>query len=321
MSKAKKASVYQAHDKFFKLTFADKGVKESFLQTYLPEKLSKEIDLSTVEEINPSFISESFQLKESDLLIKVQAIGKPIYVLFLMEHKSYKDRKTPFQILRYFVDIWESQLAKKEKLTPILPIVIYEGKSKWNYPQMREYFKDLPDEWKAYLPLYETLFFDFSLENKVQKLPESIELKSYLQVIQSVYLEDRGTFLEQLIEILYLINQAAGEDSAAFISIFRRILIYTENTRNDLKEEKEDLFDLLKGVDSMSKTSIERWEERIRAEAIDTARDDLLAEGMEKGRAEGRAEGRESATQSIAQKMKRMGFTLDDIQKVTGLML
>ena len=71
----------------------------------------------------------------------------------------------------------------------------------------------------------------------------------------------------------------------------------------------------------MSKTSIERWEERIRAEAIDTARDDLLAEGMEKGRAEGRAEGRESATQSIAQKMKRMGFTLDDIQKVTGLML
>ncbi len=317
MSKAKKTSVYQAHDKFFKLTFADKGVKESFLQTYLPEKLSKEIDLSTVEEINPSFISETFQLKESDLLIKVQAIGKPIYVLFLMEHKSYKDRKTPFQILRYFVDIWESQLAKKEKLTPILPIVIYEGKSKWNYPQMGEYFKDLPDEWKAYLPLYETLFFDFSLENKVQKLPENIELKSYLQVIQSVYLEDRGTFLEQLIEILYLINQAAGEDSAAFISIFRRILIYTENTRNDLKEEKEDLFDLLKGVDSMSKTSIERWEERIRAEAIDTARDDLLAEGMEKGR----AEGRESATQSIAQKMKRMGFTLDDIQKVTGLML
>lgn len=34
---------------------------------------------------------------------------------------------------------------------------------------------------------------------------------------------------------------------------------------------------------------------------------------MEKGRA--------SATQSIAQKMKSMGFSLDDIQKVTGLML
>ena len=31
--------------------------------------------------------------------------------------------------------------------------------------------------------------------------------------------------------------------------------------------------------------------------------------------------GRESAVQSIAQKMKSMGFALDDIQKVTGLML
>ena len=317
MSKAKKASVYQAHDKFFKLTFTDKGVKESFLQTYLPMKLSKGIDLSTVEEVNPSFISETFQLNESDLLVKVQAMGKPIYILFLMEHKSYKDRKTPFQILRYFVDIWESQLAKKEKLTPILPVVIYEGKNKWNYPQMGEYFKDLPDEWKTYLPLYETLFFDFSLENKLQKLPESIELKSYLQIIQTVYLEDKETFLKQLIEILYFINQAAGEDSATFITIFRRILIYAENTRNDLKEENKDLLDLLKGVDSMSKTSIERWEERIRAEVIDTARDDLLAEGMEKGM----EKGRESATQSIAQKMKSMGFSLDDIQKVTGLML
>jgi len=317
MAKAKKPSVYQAHDKFFKLTFTDKGVKESFLQTYLPMELSKEIDLSTVEEVNPSFISETFQLNESDLLVKVQAMGKPIYILFLMEHKSYKDRKTPFQILRYFVDIWESQLAKKEKLTPILPVVIYEGKNKWNYPQIGEYFKDLPDEWKAYLPLYETLFFDFSLENKLQKLPESIELKSYLQIIQTVYLEDKETFLKQLIEILYFINQAAGEDSATFITIFRRILIYAENTRNDLKEENKDLLDLLKGVDSMSKTSIERWEERIRAEVIDTARDDLLAEGMEKGR----EEGRNDEKQSIAQKMKRMGFSLDDIQKVTGLML
>ena len=317
MAKAKKPSVYQAHDKFFKLTFTDKGVKESFLQTYLPMELSKGIDLSTVEDVNPSFISETFQLNESDLLVKVQAMGKPIYILFLMEHKSYKDRKTPFQILRYFVDIWESQLAKKEKLTPILPVVIYEGKNKWNYPQIGEYFKDLPDEWKAYLPLYETLFFDFSLENKLQKLPESIELKSYLQIIQTVYLEDKETFLKQLIEILYFINQAAGEDSATFITIFRRILIYAENTRNDLKEENKDLLDLLKGVDSMSKTSIERWEERIRAEVIDTARDDLLAEGMEKGR----EEGRNDEKQSIAQKMKRMGFSLDDIQKVTGLML
>ena len=39
MAKAKKPAVYQAHDKFFKLTFADKGVKESFIQTYLPKKL------------------------------------------------------------------------------------------------------------------------------------------------------------------------------------------------------------------------------------------------------------------------------------------
>ena len=236
MAKAKKPAVYQAHDKFFKLTFAEQGVKESFIQTYLPKELVREIDLSTVEEVSLSFISENFQLTESDLLVKARVMENTIYSLFLMEHKSYKDRKTPFQILRYFVDIWESQLAKKEKLTPILPVVIYEGKNKWDYPQIDEYFKDLSDKWKVYLPLYETLFLDFSLENKLSKLPENIEL-----------------------------------------------------------------------------TSIERWEERIRKEVVNTARDDILAEGMEKGR--------NVEKQSIAQKMKSMGFTLDDIQKVTGLML
>ena len=313
MAKARKPAVYQAHDKFFKLTFADKGVKESFIQTYLPKELVREIDLSTVEEVSPSFISENFQLTESDLLVKARVMENTIYILFLMEHKSYKDRKTPFQILRYFVDIWESQLAKKEKLTPILPVVIYEGENKWDYPQIGEYFKDLPDKWKVYLPLYETLFLDFSLENKLSKLPESVELKSYLQVIQTVYLKDKDTFLKQLIEILHLIYQTNGDD----LTIFRRILIYAENTRKDLKKENEDLFDLLKGADPMRKTSIERWEERIRKEVVNTARNDILAEGREQGR----EEGRNVEKQNIAQKMKSMGFSLDDIQKVTGLML
>ena len=45
MAKAKKPSVYQAHDKFFKLTFADKGVKDGFLQTYLPEKIRQRLSL------------------------------------------------------------------------------------------------------------------------------------------------------------------------------------------------------------------------------------------------------------------------------------
>jgi hypothetical protein len=38
-----------------------------------------------------------------------------------------------------------------------------------------------------------------------------------------------------------------------------------------------------------------------------------MEKGMEKGR--------NVEKQSIAQKMKSMGFSLDDIQKVTGLML
>ena len=67
----------------------------------------------------------------------------------------------------------------------------------------------------------------------------------------------------------------------------------------------------------MRKTSVERWEERIRMEAVDAVREDILEKGIEKGIEKGRS----AEKQSIAQKMKSLGFAVDDIQKVTGLML
>ena len=116
---------------------------------------------------------------------------------------------------------------------------------------------------------------------------------------------------------LLLKVQASDQNLAEFITIFRRILIYAENTRKDLRQEKEDLFELLKGADAMRKTSVERWEERIRMEAVDAVREDILEKGIEKGIEKGRS----AEKQSIAQKMKSLGFAVDDIQKVTGLML
>ena len=44
-----------------------------------------------------------------------------------------------------------------------------------------------------------------------------------------------------------------------------------------------NLLDSLKGVDPMRTTSVERWEERIRAEAVDAVRDDILEKEIEKG--------------------------------------
>ncbi|RRD94731.1 hypothetical protein EII17_06795 [Clostridiales bacterium COT073_COT-073] len=62
---------------------------------------------------------------------------------------------------------------------------------------------------------------------------------------------------------------------------------------------------------------IELWEERLmekgRAEGEAKGRAEGEAAGIEKGRAEGK--------RSIAETMKSLGYSLEDIKKVTGLML
>ena len=309
MAKEKKASVYQAHDKFFKSSMADPGVKEAFLKTYLPEHLKENLNLEKVEEINPQTISKRLQMQESDLLFRVNSsdgsANDDIYVLVLMEHKSYADSRTPFQVLKYLISIWESQLNKKETLKPILPIVFYEGRLKWEYPQIDTYFKDVPAEWRPYLPLYQSLFFDFSLENKLDKLPDNIYLRHYLQVIRSVYEPDKKKLAKELIESFSIIK-----DEEVLLEIFQRMILFIDNVhRNDWEES---IIDILKGEDIMPIT-MEQWIEELKEKGRKEGREEGMEKGMEKGR--------NVEKQSIAQRMKNMGFTLDDIQKVTGLML
>ena len=317
MAKAKKPSVYQAHDKFFKSSMADPGAKEAFLKTYLPEQLKENLNLEQVEEINPQAISKHLQLQESDLLFRVSSAegsaGDDIYVLILMEHKSYTDSRTPFQVLKYLISIWESQLNKNEALKPILPIVFYEGRLKWEYPQLDSYFKDIPAKWRPYLPLYEALFFDFSLENKLDKLPDNIYLRHYLQVIRSVYEPDKKKLARELIESFSIIK-----DEEVLLEIFQRMILFIDNVyRTDWNES---IIDVLKGENIMPIT-MEQWIEEVKERGRKEGREEGREKGMEEGMEKGMEKGRNVEKQSIAQKMKSMGFSLDDIQKVTGLML
>ena len=52
---------------------------------------------------------------------------------------------------------------------------------------------------------------------------------------------------------------------------------------------------------------------------IETARNDGLAMGMAKGEAEGKIEGKIEEKTNIAMKMKKKGYSISDIEEITGL--
>jgi predicted transposase/invertase (TIGR01784 family) len=104
------------HDKFVKDLLSDKEMAVSFLESYLPAHVLEIIDLATLEFTTTNFITPEFQEYFSDIIFKVKSKkGKTAYyVSILIEHKSYPDKLTLFQIGAYlcnciYMAYWKTQ--------------------------------------------------------------------------------------------------------------------------------------------------------------------------------------------------------------------
>ena len=61
-------------------------------------------------------------------------------ICLLFEHKSEVPTHPHLQLLRYILDGMEEQLKQKKKLSPIIPIIIYQGKKRWKVRDLSRYF-------------------------------------------------------------------------------------------------------------------------------------------------------------------------------------
>ncbi|HRJ41901.1 MAG TPA: Rpn family recombination-promoting nuclease/putative transposase, partial [Caldilineaceae bacterium] len=111
-------TISNPHDRYFREIFSDPVVAQDLLRNYLPPAAVAGLDLTTLALQQESFIDEELRQHFTDLLYAVQQQGgAPAHVYILFEHKSYADRLTSFQLLRYLVRIWERMLRQSEPLT------------------------------------------------------------------------------------------------------------------------------------------------------------------------------------------------------------
>ena len=123
------------HDHFFKQVFKDQKNVVDFIKQYLPKKISKELDLSSVQIIDPSANSEEDIEFVSDIVVSCKTSdGTPADIYLLFEHKSYKDKGIYLQLLRYMYEMWQKDFRLKKPFRVIIPVVFYHGTNKWNIP-------------------------------------------------------------------------------------------------------------------------------------------------------------------------------------------
>ncbi|MBQ6616055.1 MAG: Rpn family recombination-promoting nuclease/putative transposase [Thermoguttaceae bacterium] len=134
------------HDTFFQLVFALPEVAIAFLKNVLPSETLEQIEPEKVI-IQSGVLGESDYFKKSaaDLiyLVPYKEIDEKLHVSVILEHKSYSDRMTMFQLTKYCFHVMERELDNVEKegkktrefrFSPIIPIIIHHGESAFYEP-------------------------------------------------------------------------------------------------------------------------------------------------------------------------------------------
>lgn len=288
------------HDEFFKATFGRIEIALDYLLSMLPATLLQELDLSKLKRINGSFVSPALKETFSDVVYQSPLIGTEQSVLlsFIIEHKSKPESRPHFQLLRYMLDFWEEQLKqhkqKKQKskaiLSPIIPILVYQGQEKWEKPNMSSYFgKELPLSLLPFLPQFDYIFTHVTAMSDAQilELKKGLLINTFLMmkhiwnpeyilqhpgVVFINLAEPRSPqdFIVIMLAYFYKNSELARERIQHFIQILPETLNQSAMSTYDMiKQEGYDLGvqnEAVRGEEKLAKERLRAEEERQRAE-------------------------------------------------------
>ena len=137
----------------------------------LDASLAEELDFTQAQRINRSFIAADLQKLESDLVYRVpyRAGESAVLVYVLLEQQTQPDDLMPLRLLSYCGELWAGQVrewkesrqpAQSRRLSPVIPIVFYTGRERWDEEIALANLMDLPAPLRRFVPSWETLFLN-----------------------------------------------------------------------------------------------------------------------------------------------------------------
>ena len=190
-------------DKFFKRLFLNPFIVEELLIHFVGEDWIKDLDFSTLEPEKTDYISKRAANRFRDLAWKIKYKGNDIYIVIHLEVQVSADNTMPIRFLEYVAYFYENKyqsLTKKDKIIPVIPILLYIGESNWN---AKVKFQDLvdfkDDRLKKYIVHFE--YFPIILKNISKE--ELVEADSILTRLLSLTKSENQKDFEYLINKLF----------------------------------------------------------------------------------------------------------------------
>jgi hypothetical protein len=127
------------HDQSYKLLFSHPEMVRDLLEGFVRADWLAEIDYGSLEPVKGSYVSDDLRHRASDVVWRVRWGRQWLYVYLLIEFQSTVERFMAVRIAAYTALLYQDlirtrQPASNRQLPPLLPIVLYNGKARWNAP-------------------------------------------------------------------------------------------------------------------------------------------------------------------------------------------
>ncbi|MBF0310486.1 MAG: Rpn family recombination-promoting nuclease/putative transposase [Magnetococcales bacterium] len=263
------------NDSSYKLLFSHPEMVRDLLLGFVPGEWVAHLDYSTLEKVSGSFVGDEFRDREEDCIWRVGLGETWLYIYILLEFQSTVDDFMPVRVGDYgfslFQDLRRANRLPDKKLPPILPVVIYTGKKRWNAPlEVNEMIAIVPglEPWQ---PRQRYLLVEVGTlaESQLQRMRNLAAVLFRLERSRSI-----GAVRELvglLGEWLYAPEQASLRRS--FTVWLRRVLLPKRLPKADIPEMVE-----LHEVNTMLAESVQEWVKP------------WVDQGLQQGRQEGRQE-------------------------------
>ena len=292
------------HDATYKAFFSHKEMLYDLVQGYIPEIQMDDIDWSSSERVSESYIARALgdQRRYSDIVWKVRLKGKGwVYMFLLLEFQSRPERWMAVRIMTYtslllqrLIDTGE--LPDKDKLPPMLPIVLYNGDAPWKYScDLSDAYDYLPEWLRTYQIFAKFILLDQKRLLEAGKIAEANLVSAVIQI-------------EHLVEVDRLphLIQAVLDYTAHKPGLQQEFLIFLQSIplTNKLTGVEIEKIESLTEFRNMLAENIERWEQRVLARGIETG----IAQGIETGMARGIDVGKRETLHQTLQKLLQLKF-------------
>ena len=306
-----KPAIEKEHDKIIKRVFTSKKEASRFIR----KTLKIDVKAKDLELVQNSFVTVELKYREADIVYKIKGTN----VVILIEHQTRVDKKMPYRILNYQMEIMRANEGEEECL--VIPIVLYTGKEKW---AAKRYIREIQDN-----SIDDDIVLDkmplgllgyYTLVDVNEYTKEKLLKKK--GILSKIMLLEKERNTEELLKTIFEINEKIIEEKTkekeviySAMEVLLEKKIGKEKTEEIMKKIIEEGSDYMLAAEEM----IIKENEMIRNEGISIGK----ALGRKKGISIGETRGKNNIIKMLFKnKMpakeisEKTGIALDEILRI-----